>query len=48
MRNKCYLPKSCEELRDMPNKKIQFYWDAFYTYPMKRRKAKLRPLWYAI
>lgn len=42
------MPKSFEELRDMPNKKLQFYWDAFYAYPVKGRKAKLRPLWYAI
>ena len=48
MRRKCCLPKSFEELRDMPNKKLQFYWDAFYAYPVKGRKAKLRPLWYAI
>lgn len=48
MRRKCYLPKSFEELRDMSNKKLQFYWEAFYTYPVKGRKAKLRPLWYAI
>lgn len=48
MRRKCYLPKSFEELRDMPNKKLQFYWDVFYAYPVKGRKTKLRPLWYAI
>ena len=33
-----------QPVRDMPNKKLQFYWEAFYTYPMKGRKAKLRPL----
>lgn len=48
MRSKCSLPKSFEELQDMPNKKLQFYWETFYTYPVKGRKAKLRPLWYAI
>ena len=48
MRRKCYLPKSFEELQDMPKKKLQFYWETFYTYPVTGRKAKLRPLWYAI
>ena len=48
MRRKCYLPKSFEELKNLPDEKLQFYWDAFYTYPMIGHKAKLRPLWYAI
>lgn len=43
MRRKCYLPKSFEELRDLPNKKLQFYWEVFYTYPVKGRKA-----WFAV
>ena len=48
MRRKCYLPKSFEELKNLPDEKLQFYWDTFYTYPMIGHKAKLRPLWYAI
>ncbi len=48
MRRKCYLPKSFDELKNLSDKKLQFYWDTFYTYPMIGHKAKLRPLWYAI
>ena len=48
MRKKCYLPKSYEELKELPEEKLQFYWDTFYNYPLKGRKAKWRPLWYAI
>lgn len=48
MRNKCYLPKSLEELKVLSNEKLQFYWDIFYRYPLRGRKSKYRPLWYAI
>lgn len=48
MRNKCYLPKSLEELTGLSNEKLQFYWDIFYRYPLRGRKSKYRPLWYAI
>lgn len=48
MRRKCYLPKSFDELKGLSEEKLQFYWETFYTYPMKGRKAKWRPLWYAI
>lgn len=48
MRNKCYLPKSLEELKGLSNEKLQFYWDIFYRYPLRGRKGKYRPLWYAI
>ena len=48
MRNKCYLPKSLEELKGLSNEKLQFYWDIFYRYPLRGRKSKYRPLWYAI
>lgn len=48
MRNKCYLPKSWEEIKELSDEKLQFYWDIFYAYPMRGRKAKYRPLWYAI
>lgn len=48
MRNKCYLPKSLEELKGLSNKKLQFYWDILYRYPLRGRKCKYRPLWYAI
>ncbi|WP_428077385.1 DUF2924 domain-containing protein [Candidatus Avelusimicrobium alvi] len=48
MRNKCYLPKSLEELKGLSNEKLQFYWDIFYRYPLRGRKCKYRPLWYAI
>ena len=48
MRNKCYLPKSFEELKALPDEKLQFYWDIFYRYPLRGRKGKYRPLWYAI
>ena len=48
MRNKCYLPKSFEELKGLSNEKLQFYWDIFYRYPLRGRKGKYRPLWYAI
>lgn len=48
MKNKCYLPKSLEELKGLSNKKLQFYWDIFYRYPLRGRKCKYRPLWYAI
>ena len=48
MRKKCYLPKSLEELKSLSDEKLQFYWEEFYTYPLRGMKAKLRPLWYAI
>ena len=48
MKNKCYLPKSLEELKGLSDEKLQFYWEVFYTYPLRGRKSKLRPLWYAI
>ena len=48
MRNKCYLPKSLEELKGLSDEKLQFYWDIFYRYPLRGRKSKYRPLWYAI
>lgn len=48
MRNKCYLPKSIEELKGLSEEKLQFYWDIFYRYPLRGRKSKYRPLWYAI
>lgn len=48
MRNKCYLPKSLEELKELSDEKLQFYWDIFYRYLLRGRKSKYRPLWYAI
>ncbi|MBO5911254.1 MAG: DUF2924 domain-containing protein, partial [Elusimicrobiaceae bacterium] len=48
MRRKCYLPKSYEELKGLSPKELRFYWNAFYTCPLRGVKAKLRPLWYAI
>ena len=48
MRKKCYLPKSLEELKSISDEKLQFYWEEFYTYSLRGRKAKIRPLWYAI
>ncbi len=48
MRNKCYLPKSLEEIKGLSDEKLQFYWDIFYAYPLRGRKGKYRPLWYAI
>ena len=48
MRNKCYLPKSLEELKGLSDEKLQFYWDIFYRYPLRGRKSKYRPLWYVI
>lgn len=48
MRRKCDLPQSFEELKNLSEEKLQFYWDTFYKYPIKGHKAKLRPLWYAI
>lgn len=48
MRNKCYLPKSWEEIKELSDEKLQFYWDIFYAYPLRGRKGKYRPLWYAI
>ena len=48
MRNKCSLPKSLEELKGLSDEKLQFYWDIFYRYPLRGRKSKYRPLWYAI
>lgn len=37
-----------EELKGLSNTKLQFYWDIFYRYPLRGRKCKYRPLWYAI
>ena len=48
MRNKCYLPKSLEEIKGLSDEKLQFYWDIFYAYPLRGRTGKYRPLWYAI
>ena len=48
MRNKCYLPKSLEELKELSDEKLQFYWEIFYRYPLRGRKGKYHPLWYAI
>lgn len=48
MRKKCYLPKSLEELKSLSDEKLHFYWEEFYTYTLRGRKAKTRPLWYAI
>lgn len=48
MRNKCYLPKSLEELKGLSDEKLQFYWEIFYRYPLRGRKGKYRPLWCAI
>ena len=48
MRNKCYLPKNFDELKGLPDEKLQFYWDIFYRYQLRGRKNKYRPLWYAI
>ena len=48
MKNKCYVPKSFEELKGLSDEKLQFYWDIFYRYPLRGRKCKYRPLWYAI
>lgn len=48
MRNKCYLPKTFEELKELSDDKLQFYWDIFYRYQLRGRKCKYRPLWYAI
>lgn len=43
MRRKCCLPKIYEELKGLSPKELRFYWNAFYTYPLKGVKAKLRP-----
>ncbi len=48
MRNKCYLPKSLDEIKALSDEELQFYWEIFYTYPLRGRKGKYRPLWYAI
>ena len=48
MRRKCYLPKSYEKLKGLSPKELRFYWNTFYTRPLRGAKAKLRPLWYAI
>ena len=48
MRNKCYLPKTFDELKGLPDEKLRFYWDIFYRYQLRGRKSKYRPLWYAI
>lgn len=48
MKNKCYLPKSFEELKSLPNKKLRFYWDIFYNVSLNERANKYRPLWYSI
>lgn len=42
------MPKSIEELKGLSDEKLQFYWDIFYRYPLRGRKSKYRPLWYAI
>ena len=48
MRNKCYLPKSFEELKALPDEKLRFYWDIFYRYQLREQKSKYRLLWYDI
>lgn len=48
MKRNCELPKSIEELKNLSDEKLQFCWECFYKYPLKGRKAKIRPLWYAI
>ena len=48
MRRKCCLPKIYEELKGLSPKELRFYWNAFYSCPLKGVKVKLRPLWYTI
>jgi len=48
MRNKCYLPASMEEIQNLPQEKLEFYWNIFYPTPTRNKKAMFRPLWYAI
>lgn len=48
MRNKCYLPSSMDELKELSQEKLEFYWQIFYLVPARSKKAMLRPLWYAI
>lgn len=48
MRNKCYLPKSYEELSEMEYSKLSEYWKMFYLSPCRTRVSILRPLWYKI
>lgn len=48
MKNKCYLPKSFEELKSLPDKKLRFYWDIFYNVSLSERANKYRPLWYSV
>ncbi len=48
MRNKCYLPKSYEELSNMDYAKLQEYWKIFYLSPCRAKSSILRPLWYKI
>lgn len=48
MRNKCYLPRSMEEVKSLSDKKLAYYWDIFYGYTLNSRQYKYRPLWYAI
>lgn len=42
------MPKSWEEIKELSDEKLQFYWDIFYAYPLRGRTGKYRPLWYAI
>ena len=37
-----------KNLKGLSDEKLQFYWDIFYAYPLRGRKGKYRPLWYAI
>ena len=48
MRNKCYLPKSYEELSNMDYAKLQEYWKIFYLSPCRAKSSIVRPLWYKI
>ncbi len=48
MRNKCYLPSSMEELKELSQEQLEFYWKIFYLIPFRNKKAALRPLWYSI
>lgn len=48
MKNKCYLPKSYDEVKALSDKALQAYWEVFYQYDIRGRNGKYRPLWYAI
>ena len=46
MRRKCCLPKIYEELKGLSPKELRFYWNAFYTYPLKGVKAQVASVRY--